>query len=181
MVTLSWDILLNDAVADFTTEEKAMGAHTYCMRVKHGLLMGLCTAGACFVVTAPPTFSDERQLTLSGQTPPVSGTSGSYQPAEKPAAVSSAPGMTVYIDQRTGALLPGPTPDTVPLQLTPEIRNALSTSDQGLVEVPSLEPGGGFKVNLQGRFQSPLFAITDANGKVKIQHLHEIPVPDDKK
>jgi hypothetical protein len=89
--------------------------------------------------------------------------------------------MTVYIDQRTGALLPGPTPDAVPLQLTPEVQNALNTSDQGLVEVQSSEPGGGIKVHLQGRFQSPLFAITDANGKVKMQHLHEIPGTDDKK
>ena len=89
--------------------------------------------------------------------------------------------MTVYIDRQTGALLPGPTPDTVPLQLPPEMQNALSTSDQGLVEVQSSEPGGGVKVYLHGRFQSPLFAITDANGKVKIQHLHEIPGTDDKK
>jgi hypothetical protein len=42
-------------------------------------------------------------------------------------------------------------------------------------------PGGGVKVDLQGRFQSPLFAITDANGKVKMQHLHEMPGADDKK
>jgi hypothetical protein len=88
--------------------------------------------------------------------------------------------MTVYIDRRTGVLLPGPTPDTIPLQLTPEMQNALSTSDQGLVEVQSSEPGGGVTVYLQGRFQSPLFAITDANGKVKIQHLHETPGTNDK-
>lgn len=158
-----------------------MGARTYRMRVKHGLLMGLFTAGACFTVTAPPTFCGESQLVPSEQTQTGADVRGAYQPAEKPAAFSSAPGMTVYVDQRTGALLPGPTPNTIPLQLTPEIQNALSTSDQGLVEVPSLEPGGGFKVNLQGRFRSPLFAITDANGKVKIQHLHELPMPDDKK
>ena len=158
-----------------------MGARTYRMRVTHGLLTGLFTAGACFAVTAPPTFAGASQLAPSGQTQTEAGASGSYQPAEKPAAVSSAPGMTVYIDPRTGALLPGPTPDTVPLQLPPEMQNALSTSDQGLVEVQSSEPGGGVKVYLHGRFQSPLFAITDANGKVKIQHLHEIPGTDDKK
>lgn len=157
-----------------------MRARTYRMRATHGLLTGLFTAGACLAVTASPTFAGANQLTPSGQTQTGPGASGSYQPAENPAAVSSAPGMTVYIDRRTGVLLPGPTPDTIPLQLTPEMQNALSTSDQGLVEVQSSEPGGGVTVYLQGRFQSPLFAITDANGKVKIQHLHETPGTNDK-
>jgi hypothetical protein len=157
-----------------------MRARTYLMRATHGLLTGLFTAGACLAVTASPTFAGANQLTPSGQTQTGPGASGSYQPAEKPAAVSSTPGMMVYIDPRTGALLPGPTSDTIPLQLPPEMQNALSTSDQGLVEVQSSEPGGGVKVYLHGRFQSPLFAITDANGKVKMQHLHEIPGTNDK-
>ena len=158
-----------------------MGACTHRMRVKHGLLIGLFTAGACFAVTAPSTFSGESRSVPSGQTQTVSGASGSHQPAEKPAAVSGAPGMTIYIDPQTGAILNEPAPGTVPLQLTPELQNALSTSDQGLVEVPSSVPGGGVTVDLQGRFQSPLIATTDANGKVKIQHLHEMPGTDDKK
>ena len=45
-----------------------MGARTYRMRVKHGLLTGLFTAGACFAVTAPPTFAGASQLAPSGQT-----------------------------------------------------------------------------------------------------------------
>ena len=157
-----------------------MGARTYRMRVKHGLLMGLFTAGACFAVTAPPTFSGDSQLAPSGQTQTGPGASSASQPAEKPAAVSSTYGITVYVDLRTGALLPEPNTNTIPLQLTPEMQNALSTSDQGLMEVQSDKTGGGVKVDLQGRFQSPLFAITDANGKVQIQHLHEVPGTNDK-
>jgi hypothetical protein len=118
-----------------------MGARTHRMRVKHGLLIGLLTAGACFAVTAPLTFSGESRSAPSGQTQTGSGASGSYQPAEKPAAVSSAPGMTIYIDAQTGALLKEPAPGAVPLQLTPELQNAFSTSDQGLVEVPSSVAG----------------------------------------
>jgi hypothetical protein len=152
-----------------------MGARTHRMRVKHGLLIGLLTAGACFAVTAPLTFSGESRSAPSGQTQTGSGASGSYQPAEKPAAVSSAPGMTIYIDAQTGALLKEPAPGAVPLQLTPELQNAFSTSDQGLVEVPSSVPGGGVRMDLQGRFRSPLLATTDAHGKLKILHLQEMP------
>ena len=104
------ELRLSHAVADFTTQEKAMRARTYRMRATHGLLTGLFTAGACLAVTAPPTFAGANQLAPSGQTQTEAGANGSDQPAEKPAAVSSAPGMTVYIDRRTGALLPGPTP-----------------------------------------------------------------------
>ena len=124
-------------------------------RITHRLLTGLLAAGACGAVTAPPAF-------------PADG-----QPA--------ASGMVIYIDPQTGAILKEPAPGTVPLQLTPELQNALSTSDHGLAESPSAVPGGGVKVDLQGRFRSPLFATTDATGKVTIHHLHETPEPGEKK
>ena len=81
--------------------------------------------------------------------------------------------MIIYIDPQTGAILNEPAPGTVPFQVTPELQNALSTSHQGLVETPTA--GGGVKVDLQGRFQSPLAATIDANGNLRIQHLHEMP------
>jgi hypothetical protein len=83
--------------------------------------------------------------------------------------------MVIYIDPQTGAIRNTPTPGTVPVQLTPQLQNALSTSHQGLTESPNPVPGGGVKVDLQGRFQSPLVATIDANGKLKVQHLHEMP------
>jgi len=36
-----------------------------------------------------------------------------------------------------------------------------------------LVPGGGVKVDLQGRFRSPLIATVGADGKLKTQHLGE--------
>ena len=152
-----------------------MRVRTSRLRAMHGLLTGLFTAGACLAVTAPLTFAGASQWAPSAPRQTGADASGAYQPTEQPAAVSSAHGMMVYIDRRTGALLPGPTRDTVPLQLTPEMQHALSTSAQGLVEVQSSKPGGGVKVDLQGRFQSPLVAITDATGQVTMQHLHAIP------
>jgi hypothetical protein len=117
------------------------------------LLMGLLVAGACFAVSPPPAFS----------------------------ADGDASGLMIYVDPQTGAILKVPAPGTVPLQLSPELQNALSTSHDGLVEVPSPLPGGGIKLDLQGRFQSPLFVTIDANGNAKILHLHETPEPGDKK
>ncbi len=81
--------------------------------------------------------------------------------------------MKVYMDPKTGALLDHPAPGTQPLELSPQEQNALSTSHQGLVEVPSSVPGGGVKLDLQGRFQSPMVGAVDTNGKVKVEHLGE--------
>lgn len=89
--------------------------------------------------------------------------------------------MMIYIDPQTGAFLKEPAPGHVPLELSPQLQNALSTSDEGLVEIPSSVPGGGVKLDLQGRFQSPLFGTIDANGKLKMQHLNETSESGDKK
>lgn len=107
---------------------------------------------------------------------------GPQPPAEKPVSIpEGASGMKVYIDPQTGAILKRPAPGTVPLKLSPQHQNAFSTSHQGLVEVPSSVPGGGFKVDLQGRFRSPLIVTIDENGKVKMQHLEETSKSGDKK
>jgi hypothetical protein len=137
-----------------------MTGRTHRTRVTHRLLMGLLAAGAGFAVAAQPAFSGERPTDAV------------------PGGVS---GMMIYIDPQTGAILKEPAPGTVPLQLTPQLQNALSTSHQGLVETPSSVPGDGVKVDLQGRFQSPLFVTIDAAGKVKMQHLDETPESGDKK
>lgn len=143
-------------------------------RRHRNLLAGLFSVGVCFVVAERPAFSEESAPVSSAQTQTGSDASVPQPPAEKPAAVNEGtPGMKVYIDPRTGRILTEPPPGTAPLQLTPNEQNALSTSHQGLVEVPSSSPGGGVKLDLQGRFQSPLIGTIDANGKVKIQHLGE--------
>lgn len=133
-------------------------------QITRRLLPSLLGIAACFAV-ASPALSEE-------------GTSGS-QPSAESSAPAGAAGMTVYIDPQTGALLSAPAPGSVPLQLSPRERNALSTSHQGLVEVPL--PGGGYKLDLQGRFQNPLIATVGADGKVKMQHLSEPPAAHDRK
>jgi hypothetical protein len=82
-------------------------------------------------------------------------------------------GMMVYVEPKTGQYLSEPAPNHLPLVLNPQMQNALSTSHSGLFEVANTVPGGGFKLDLQGRFQSPLIMTIDANGYAKTQHLQE--------
>jgi hypothetical protein len=111
-------------------------------------------------------------LALSSLQARAEDASGARPPAGNSVAVpGAAPGLMIYVDPRTGALLKEPAPGTLPLQVSPQFLNSLSTSHQGLVETPSAVPGGGVKVDLQGRFQSPMIATVDANGKLKIQHI----------
>ena len=89
--------------------------------------------------------------------------------------------MKAFVDPQTGALTREPAPGTAPLELSPAEKNAFSTSHEGLVEVPSTVPGGGFKLDLQGRFQSPLTATVGPDGKVTTQHQHADGPSDGKK
>lgn len=151
-----------------------MKGRSYGKQVARRLLTSLLGIAACLAVTAQPAFPEEGSPVSSGPTQAGSGTSVPQPPADKPAAVpEDASGMRVHVDPQTGAILPEPAPGTRPLQLTPQEQNTLSTSHEGLVEVPSPLPGGGVKLDLQGRFQSPLIGTIDANGKVKIEHLGE--------
>lgn len=145
-------------------------------------LAWLLVAGACAVVTTRPAFSGEGRPVSCRQMPAGSDTSGPQPPGENPATVpGSTSGMTIYIDPKTGAFLKEPAPGYVPLKISPQLQKALSTSHEGLVESPSSVPGGGVKLDLQGRFQSPLFVTIDCDGKVKMRHLHELPASGDKK
>jgi hypothetical protein len=139
------------------------------------LLTNLLVVGACFVLGMPPAVSGEvadpggNYAAELGAPPPKSLDSPS---ARIPAG---ATGMKIYIDPQTGQLTTEEPAGAVPLQLSPAEANALSTSHQGLVESLSPAPGGGVILDLQGRFQNPIFATVDANGKVTIRHLERKP------
>ena len=82
--------------------------------------------------------------------------------------------MRVYRDPDTGQIGEPPA-GAPPTEVPGRLRDALSTSSEGLVETTSPTPGGGVMVDLKGRFLSPLIATRDADGKLSIQHLHEVP------
>ena len=159
-----------------------MNGRTYRTSVTLRLLTSLLGTGACLAVAAQPAFPGDSPSASSEQTQPEAGASVPQLPAEKPAAIpGSTAGMMIHVDPQTGEILREPASGTMPLPLPSTLRRALSTSHQGLLETPSLVPGGGVKVDLQGRFQSPLFATIDASGKLKLQHLREMPESRDEK
>jgi len=159
-----------------------MNGRTHRTSVTLRLLTSMLATGACVAVVAQPAFPGDGRFASSEQTQPEAGASIPQLPAEKPVAVlGGTDGLMIHIDPQTGAILKEPAPGTVPLQLPPTLRRALSTSHRGLLETPSLVPGGGVKVDLQGRFQSPVFATIDAGGKLKLHHLNEMPESGDKK
>jgi hypothetical protein len=91
------------------------------------------------------------------------------------AASEGGAGMKVYTDPKTGAIIPEPAPGGETLVFTPQLQESFSTSSEGLVQIPSSNPGGGVKLDLQGRFQSPLIATFDADGKLRMEHLGQLP------
>ena len=93
-----------------------------------------------------------------------------------PSSVSQ-PSMTVYLDPNTGEILSNRIKGQESLEISPKMQNAMSTSDTGLFEKRSTVPGGGFIVDLQGRFQSPMVHIQHSNGDVQTKHLDEIIKP----
>ncbi len=68
------------------------------------------------------------------------------------------PATGQWTDQATGA---------VSVTIDEGLRNALSSSAEGLEEVPSTVEGGGTMVDLQGRFQNAMFSAIDKNGQLQ--------------
>lgn len=95
------------------------------------------------------------------------------KPAADEAAVIEAPGFKAYRDA-TGKLVGAPPANVAPLTMSATEKNAASTSSDGLQEQPVAT--GGYKVDLQGRFQSPMLAKTDGDGKVATYHPHPFAI-----
>lgn len=76
-------------------------------------------------------------------------------------------GMRAHVDSGTGRLLSEP-----PAARPAPPSDPTSTSGEGLVETPLQR--GGVMIDLRGRFQSPLVATVDADGRVHIEHPDEM-------
>jgi hypothetical protein len=76
---------------------------------------------------------------------------------------AAAPGMRVYIDPKTGE--PTTPPPGAAVEAAPAVQQR---SGEGLVE--ETLPGGGVKVDLQGRFKTPLVVTVGPDGRARVGH-----------
>ena len=97
--------------------------------------------------------------------PTPSATTCGESRALVPATDSPGAGMRIYLDPTTGQFSPEPVGPR-PMEVPESLRNALSTSSQGLVSEESPYPGGGVMLRLGGRFQCAAVATVDEKGAV---------------
>ena len=74
----------------------------------------------------------------------------------------------IYVDPVTGQRTAPPAGTVVPAAT-----NRVSTSSEGLAEVPVTTKPGGFKVHLGGRFQATITATNTASGKLETRCVTE--------
>jgi hypothetical protein len=86
------------------------------------------------------------------------------------AVVTGASGYRAVIDPATGRLAETDASKST-TALPADLVNALRTDSEGLVERKSPVEGGGFYVNLEGRFQSSMVAGIDENGRLTTECL----------
>jgi hypothetical protein len=102
------------------------------------------------------------------------------QTQEKPAPADATPSapttveitgsaQRVYLDPQTGRMLNEPPAGAQVMALSPAELNMISTSHQGLVE--QALPGGGYMVDLQGRFRSMAVATVADDGTIVISEV----------
>lgn len=85
------------------------------------------------------------------------------QPAQPALHTTAQSGYVANLNPTTGKVSTQPTTTTSALQ------QGLSTSSQGLTEVPSPVAGGGTMVELNGRFRNIVSATIDGSGALKTQ------------
>jgi hypothetical protein len=92
------------------------------------------------------------------------------------ASPGSHTGLRAYKDPRTGEFTDPPATE---VETAAPSERALNRSHEGLMAVPNDVPGGGVRLDLQGRFRSHFIATKDSDGKVSIRCLpeHELPKP----
>ncbi len=143
------------------------------------MLMSMLAFSLC-VVGAQTAIADELKQTSSEEAQAPSSTTVAEGHGGKTAgAPQGAAAQRAFVDPKTGKLgvppaKPGPPTEAVPPSA------AFSTSDEGLVETLSPEPGGGVMVDLEGRFQSPLTITRDSDGNITIEHAPSVPASHEK-
>jgi hypothetical protein len=144
------------------------------MRMRYRILLGAGLAASGFVLVMPGAtkavrFADRATATpaVTEPAPEVTTSAPPAQAVSEKAATTGQARLVARIDPETGEL--GlPTGES----LSPMEEAALSTSDEGLLEVH--HPNGAVSIDLQGRFQSLSMVTVGKDGKVQ---LHCVDTP----
>jgi hypothetical protein len=146
-------------------------------QIKLGTLILILSTG-CAPGIPPVAEKKGEQVTNSETSHPPQGTARAAEAKQATGgAAEKAPGMIIYIDPKTGEILPGPPADWTPLQDEKSTTGPLPEPQV----VPSPVPGGGVMIELDDRFRTPLKATVGPDGKVIIKHESEKPAASEKK
>lgn len=88
-------------------------------------------------------------------------------PSTQPISSPAMAGYVVHVDPATGRITTSPN-GGAPVELDSKLLYHLSTSSEGLEEVPSPVPGGGVMIDLEGRFQNAFVTVVDDSGRVGV-------------
>jgi hypothetical protein len=131
---------------------------TTSLQIKFGLAALTVTfIAGCFGQFGERASSDSLASNLESETGQTT------EPTEK------APGIIVHIDPKTGEIIIPPAralPGSVAQPPVDAAKKPLAEPR----ETPSPVPGGGVMIDLDERFQTPLSATIDTDGKVRFQH-----------
>lgn len=119
----------------------------------------LCLALWVSLIQVPVLVSQEERPDYE----PRQAQEAPVEPSLLPPGVS---GQRVYLDPTTGRLLAEPPPGTPVLRLTERELSWLSTSHDGLEQ--QVRPGGGFWLDLQGRFRHLAVAVIGPDGQISV-------------
>lgn len=131
------------------------------------IVLAFCTH--CTGESPSPNTDGVKQTNTKATSPPKNTTAAQEQKKKNVTTPGESGALRVYIDPETGEFITPPERE-VPAERKMAPPATFSTSQEGLEERPSPVPGGGTMVDLKGRFQSPLTATIDGNGKTKIEH-----------
>lgn len=142
-----------------------------------GLLLGLTAVGLANWrnLSSHTSAANAQAASAPANSPGVQAVAEVTRETNK-SATDDAPvanaGRKVFVDPITGKTVPPP-PQAPGVVLPLPADHALSTSGEGLREVPVTTRGGGVKVHLQGRFRSTVKATVGSDGKLTTRCVTE--------
>ncbi len=138
--------------------------------------LGLLGLAALLVTAGIGVRAEEPLARREAPAKPAPASVEAIPAAVKPAAPRLAGGLRVSIDPETGSLIALPPAKARTLELSPALRQAFSTSSEGLVE--EALPDGTFRARLEGRFMSATFAAIGEDGTARVGHsLQAVTAP----